>query len=153
MDTRKIIVGLIAVAIVLSVFWFFGWQGLVGGVQSLVSSQDERGAAQVSPKVGEIVTIVPNASLGEYLGDAFGMALYTTTKEACDSACLSVWPPYEAVGKAEGGNGRLGVRMNDEAGVLQYTWDGKFLYYYKGDEKVGDVNGHEFGDAWSLVQG
>ena len=124
MDTRKIVVGLIAVAIVLSVFWFFGWQAWVGGMQSLVPSYDEKGAAQVSSKTGDIVSVVPNDSLGEYLGDAVGMALYTTTKETCDSACLSVWPPFEAVGASPNENGRLGVRMNDEAGVLQYTWDG-----------------------------
>lgn len=154
LDSKKIIVTFLAVLIVLWVFWFFGFQG--GSPVTLEPKLYGEAAKSIVPKgstssVLEPVSFSGNADFPTYLTDSFGRTLYVTTRESCTGECLLRWPPYIASSLPRG-DGSLGVFENKDAKALQYTWNGKPLYYFAEDKKVGDVNGHGFGGVWFVVQ-
>jgi predicted lipoprotein with Yx(FWY)xxD motif len=106
---------------------------------------------------------VTSGSLGKFLVDAKGRTLYLfeadkPNKSNCSSACLSVWPPLSASGKApsvSGGAvaGKLGVTKL-AGGKSIVTYNGHPLYYYVGDKKPGDTAGqglNQFGAGWYVV--
>lgn len=153
MDIKKIIVALIVVGIVFWIFWFMGANNSVTsslrkglGLENAPASMTET-ESEVQP-----ISLAGHSQLGNYLTDVSGMTLYVTTKTDCTGNCLTVWPPYVANGSVSAVNGRLGTAQNEDAGVLQYTWNGKFLYYYEQDKKPGDVFGHGVGGVWFVAQ-
>lgn len=151
MDTKKIIIALIAIGVVFWIFW------VMGPSNSVTSSLREGlGLEDVSLTVNESgvqpISLAGHPQLGNYLTNASGRTLYTTTKTECTGACLTNWPPYVASKPVSSESGSLGSLENKDAGVLQYTWNGKLLYYYAEDKKPGDVFGHGVGGVWSLVQ-
>ena len=148
MDNQKTIIALIAIAVVVGLFWFSGIRDVVPTNVRVVLPEKltfEEGE-------GQLTAIAEHDELGSYLTDGSGRALYITTKEECILGCLSIWPPYLASEVIPEGDSRLGTVENEAAEGLQYMWDGKLLYYYINDENVGDVNGHEVGDVWFLVR-
>jgi len=149
MDNKKIIVAFIAVAVVFGLFW-------IAGVRNVIPVEDVSRILSIQKfskeKVVPTVAIAQHKELGKYLTDGKERALYITTKAECTGECLSVWPPYFADKAILEDGGRLGTVDNEAAGELQYTWDGKWLYYYTEDSRLGDVNGHEVGGVWFLVQ-
>ena len=94
-------------------------------------------------------------------GDKKGYSLYTFDNDEpgvsnCDENCISAWPPL-LVDSLEsdlylgaGLTGELGV-MSLEDETYQVTYNGQPLYYFSGDEEVGDTNGHGNNDVWWLV--
>ena len=153
MDTKKIIIALIAIGVVFWIFWVMGpsnsvtssLRGSLGLDDISLTVNDNEGGVQP-------VSLAGHPQLGNYLTDASGKTLYTTTKIDCTGNCLTVWPPYVATKLMSQNSGSLGVAENSDAGVSQYTWNGKFLYYYAEDKKPGDVFGHGVGGVWSLVK-
>ncbi len=115
---------------------------------SRILSVQKNSNAEILPTVA----VAQHKELGEYLTNGNGRALYTTDKRECNGDCLSVWPPYIADEAIPEDSGRLGTAGNVVAEGLQYTWDGNLLYYFMDDRYTGDVNGHEFGGAWFLIQ-
>lgn len=86
-----------------------------------------------------------------------GMTLYTYDKDKknesyCTGACATKWPPYTVSGNVPSNlPSHLGTFKND-SGATQYAWDGKPLYYYGGDKKVGDVTGDGVGGVWHVAK-
>ncbi|MBI2109374.1 MAG: hypothetical protein HYT93_04370 [Parcubacteria group bacterium] len=152
MDTKKTIVTFIAIGVVLWIFW-------VAGADNSVTTALQKGLGlkdNVTLTANESgiqpVSLAGHPQLGNYLTDASGKTLYVTTKKDCVGECLVNWPPYVADKAVSQGDGLLGVVQNNDAQSLQYTWNGKLLYYYSQDKKPGDVFGHGVGGVWSLVQ-
>ena len=57
----------------------------------------------------------------------------------CYDDCTKKWPPYLAKSGETMGEGWATVKRKD--GSLQWTYDGKPLYFYSGDKKKGDKTG------------
>ncbi|HEY5301828.1 MAG TPA: hypothetical protein VIJ55_14225 [Acetobacteraceae bacterium] len=108
------------------------------------------------------VTLAQKAPFGGYLTDSTGRALYLFTADrnhasACDGACAAAWPPLTVTGTPTAGEGvkasMLGV-VPRKSGAKQVTYDGKPLYYFKGDSAAGSTAGEgidHFGGEWYLL--
>lgn len=114
-----------------------------------------------------------NDNIGDFLVDPNNMSLYMFEKDHigtgfteadfevnCYDECEIAWPPLIVQGPDHGF--RAGTRIREDLlGVIQRT-DGRMqltynfipLYYYKGDSKAGDTNGHLInanGGLWYLI--
>ncbi len=83
-----------------------------------------------------------------------GMAVYVFDKDAagtptCYDDCTKKWPPYLAKSGETMGEGWATVKRKD--GSLQWTYDGKPLYFYSGDKKKGDKTGDGIGGVWHIA--
>lgn len=111
---------------------------------------------------GVAVVGTTSGSLGTYLVDGRGMALYLWDADKSDSstcydACAKAWPPLltsgspTASGQADAS--KLGTTKRKD-GSMQVTYAGHPLYYYFRDTKPGDTSGqgsNGFGAPWWLV--
>ncbi|PWK39309.1 hypothetical protein LOY55_30120 [Pseudomonas sp. B21-040] len=87
--------------------------------------------------------------------DHKGMTLYTFDKDtagksSCTGECLEYWPPFiaEAGAKPEG---KWSIIKRDD-GRMQWAYGGKPLYYFKKDEKAGEMKGDKMKDVWHVVR-
>lgn len=79
---------------------------------------------------------------GVGLVDAAGLTLYAATRpEACqeDAACRQRWLPAQAAQLAAA-SGDFAPRLRDD-GITQWSFRGRLLYRYAGDQRPGDVAG------------
>jgi predicted lipoprotein with Yx(FWY)xxD motif len=86
---------------------------------------------------------------------ANGMTLYTFDKDGpnksnCNDGCLKAWPALMAPADAKLG-GNLSVITRDDGGK-QIAMNGKPLYFYVADQKVGDVTGDGSGGVWHAIR-
>ncbi len=104
------------------------------------------------------VTVSTNPTLGNYLVDENGMALYWFTqdsvgKSACSGDCLKAWPAFSvdslvvpsALNPAD-----FGTITRDD-GTKQETFRGYPLYYWFKDTKRGDVTGQDVEKVWYVI--
>lgn len=97
---------------------------------------------------------VTSAYAQAVLTDDNKMTLYTYDadvdgKSACYDKCAVNWPPYLGKeGETKGDKWTLVARTD---GALQWSYDGKPLYYYKDDAKAGDVTGDGKGGVWHTI--
>ena len=94
------------------------------------------------------------ASAATVLTAKNGMTVYIFDNDAggtptCYADCGKKWPPYLAKGGGKMGEGWATVKRND--GRLQWTYDGKPLYFYSADKKKGDKAGDGIGGVWHIV--
>lgn len=87
------------------------------------------------------------------LTDAAGRTVYTFDKDApnksnCVESCLLAWPAFVAKLDATA-IGAFG--LINTAGAKQWTVNGKPLYYFAGDFKLGDRQGDGRGGIWHIV--
>lgn len=92
------------------------------------------------------------------LADAAGMTVYTFDKDAVDSGksacngpCADNWPPLAAPASA----GQLAAPYSvvlREDGSRQLAYQGKPLYYFKGDSKAGERKGDDVKQVWHVVK-
>ena len=84
-----------------------------------------------------------------------GMTLYVFDKDAdgqsaCYDACSAKWPPYAA--KAEDrrlpDSWKLAARAD---GSMQWTYDGKPVYFFAGDKAEGEAGGDGAGGVWHVI--
>ncbi|MBS0564800.1 MAG: hypothetical protein JSR87_10090 [Proteobacteria bacterium] len=89
------------------------------------------------------------------LTDAKGMTLYTFDadsggKPSCYKDCAAKWPPYLGKkGEAMKKDWNL-VKRTD--GKMQWTYDGKPLYFFAGDKAKGDMKGDGLGGKWHVIK-
>jgi predicted lipoprotein with Yx(FWY)xxD motif len=86
---------------------------------------------------------------------ANGMTLYTFDKDQknksnCDGGCLKAWPALLA-GDDTKVSGEFGFILRND-GSKQVALDGKPLYFYVGDQKVGDITGDGAAGTWRAVR-
>jgi len=89
------------------------------------------------------------------LTDPAGRTLYIFDKDApgksnCSGGCLTAWPAFAAKDSAQAVGDFTLLEAN---GVKQWAVKGKPLYYFAGDNKVGERNGENSGGVWHTVSG
>lgn len=109
------------------------------------------------------IAVAQNDTLGSYLTDGNGRALYLFEKDskdnsACNDACATSWPPLIANGvPAPQGTGLQTSQLTTFTradGRKQVSYNGHPLYYYHKDQGAGSTMGQgveEFGAEWYLV--
>jgi predicted lipoprotein with Yx(FWY)xxD motif len=83
-----------------------------------------------------------------------GMTLYIFDKDkngvpSCYGTCAVNWPPYLAKKGQKMMKDWTMVKRKD--GKLQWVYDAKPVYFYKGDKKKGDMAGDGLGGIWHIV--
>jgi predicted lipoprotein with Yx(FWY)xxD motif len=83
-----------------------------------------------------------------------GMTLYVLDKDqgyesSCYNKCAVNWPPY--VGTADGTKPDIWQPMQRSDGTIQWTYDGKPVYFFKGDTAEGDAKGDGKDGVWHVV--
>lgn len=86
-----------------------------------------------------------------------GMTLYVFAKDQahpgksmCNGFCAKNWPPYLA-NASQSATGRFGFVRRDDGG-MQWTYEGKPLYFFVKDTKPGQMAGEGFKGAWHVVR-
>lgn len=95
---------------------------------------------------GAILQTKTSTTLGSYLANSSGMALYTyggDTKGVsnCTGSCLSNWPAYIDTGSTTGLPTGVSTIKRTDNGETQYTYNGLPLYTFVGDSS-GQVTGN-----------
>ena len=83
------------------------------------------------------------------------MTLYTFDKDSmnkseCGSACLLAWPAFMAPSNAKA-SGQFAAFQRED-GKYQWAMNGKPLYFYANDTKVGDKDGDNKLGVWHIVR-
>lgn len=97
----------------------------------------------------------PVASKNGMLVDATNhMTLYTFDKDSmnkseCGAACLVAWPAFMAPNNAKASGQFAAFKRED--GKYQWAMNGKPLYFYANDTKVGDKDGDNKLGVWHIV--
>ena len=84
-----------------------------------------------------------------------GKTLYSFDRDqagssVCYGDCAMKWPPYLAPPGASA-SGDYGL-SNRNDGSRQWTYRGKPLYFWSGDQKPGDAMGDNIGNVWHVVR-
>ena len=123
---------------------------LVGA--AVASCGGTSGPASRSRAATTVTGVLGTAStpLGRVLVDHGGRTVYLLTADgpgssSCDAACLHIWPPVPAPGRAapapvSGIPARLGVARSS-GGAVMLTAAGRPLYTFAQDTAPGQVNG------------
>jgi predicted lipoprotein with Yx(FWY)xxD motif len=109
------------------------------------------------------LTVVNNATLGDFLAGEDGKTLYTFSpdtapnKSTCNGDCATNWPPFliegdEQATAGDGVTGTIATFARDDA-TMQVSYNGKPLYYFKNDSAAGDTNGEGVGGGkWHVAK-
>lgn len=89
-------------------------------------------------------------SLGQYLAESDGQALYTYGGDTpgvsnCSGQCLAHWPAYQDTGAMTNLPAGVGTIKRTDNGEIQYTYNGMPLYTFIGDSN-GQVTGNGVGN-------
>lgn len=93
-----------------------------------------------------VVLTKSNSSVGQYLTDPSGDALYTFGGDKsgvsnCTGSCLANWPAYQDKGATTGLPANIGTIKRSDNGEVQYTYKGLPLYTFVNDSP-GEVTGN-----------
>ena len=83
-----------------------------------------------------------------------GMTLYVFDKDngvrsVCYDDCAVNWPPYVGTADEKMPDNWELVQRTD--GTMQWTYDGKPVYFYKGDTAKGEAKGDGKGGVWHAI--
>jgi predicted lipoprotein with Yx(FWY)xxD motif len=104
------------------------------------------------------VMLAKQPSTGTFLTDGTGRTLYFFAKDApgaasCTGTCLDKWPPFTSgtivVPSVLKPADFSAIARSD--GVKQTAFMGRMLYYFSGDSKPGEINGHGFNNLWYVA--
>lgn len=124
---------------------------LVGGGYALFhksnkSTNTTSSSQNTAPAVNNAVLITKtNSSLGQYLADPSGKALYTYNSDSsgvsnCTGSCLAAWPAYQDKGSTTNLPAGVATIKRTDNSQIQYTYNGMPLYYFVSDQP-GQVTG------------
>lgn len=122
------------------------------GYGSTSSSSSNKGSSSSSqsPAINNAIVVTKtNSSVGAYLAEPSGQALYTYGADSngvsnCTAACLSAWPAYVDTGATTGLPANFSTIKRTDNGQVQFTYKGKPLYTF-----VSDGNGQVTGNGVS----
>lgn len=85
-----------------------------------------------------VVLTKTDPSLGQYLTDPSGRALYTYNADTsgvsnCTGSCLANWPAYTANSTAANLPAGITTLRRSDTGAMQYAYNGMPLYYFTSD--------------------
>ena len=95
--------------------------------------------------------------LGTHLVDGQGRTLYVFTEDldgerTCTGECLQTWPIFSTGNELPTVDGEVREELvGTIAGDLHVTYNDQPLYYYDGDDTVGDLDGHGVAGEWFAV--
>jgi predicted lipoprotein with Yx(FWY)xxD motif len=112
--------------------------------------------AKPSPTPVEVPSLALGvAGSGRVLTDGTGETLYVnvTTRNSCDSYCMSAWPPVlrppiSTPQLSQGLEPALIGSVPLPGGLTGVTYGGFLLHRYSGDTSPGDANGEGVQSAW-----
>lgn len=139
---RVITGGVIVVVIVAGVFLIFHRSSKPAATVTTALSTSSN-----APTVNNAVLKTrTNPSVGQYLTDPDGNALYIYTADTngtsnCMNSCLAVWPAYEDKGTTTGLPADVATIKRPDNGQIQYTYKGRPLYHFASDGQ-GQVSGN-----------
>ena len=98
---------------------------------------------------------VGGAQAAEMLAAKNGMTLYIFDKDkgdqsSCYGDCAVNWPPY--VGTADEKMPKDWKLVARTDNTMQWTYDGKPLYFFKGDKMKDDAAGDGKGGVWHVIK-
>lgn len=114
----------------------------------------------MAPEPEPTVKLAEDLTFGNILTDAEGASLYffsldTKDTSACTSAeCLGAWPIFyqEDIIVGEGLDDSDFATIERTDGAMQTTYKGWPLYYFAGDNTVGDTNGDKVNNVWFIAK-
>ncbi|MGQ8364537.1 hypothetical protein [Glaciecola sp. 1036] len=82
-------------------------------------------------------------------------SLYTFANDTlntsnCSGACLGNFPAFLAT-EFDHAVGAFGI-IEREDGFMQWTFEGQPLYFAASDQAIDDINGHNVGNVWFLIE-
>jgi predicted lipoprotein with Yx(FWY)xxD motif len=113
-----------------------------------------------APTTAPSLSMMKNATLGDFLTDAKGMTLYIYTPDkdgqsTCYNACAKNWPPLltadDMVPTAPAGASLKFGFVDRTDGTYQVTYNNMPLYYYINDKATGDTTGQGKGNVWFVA--
>lgn len=115
------------------------------GNQQISPPQNNSKKPSTTQTIASVITTKTDPTLGNYLADANGKALYTYGQDSadtsnCTGSCLAVWPAYKATSSSASLPANVGTFTRAD-GTVQYTYKKMPLYYYTGDTAAGQVTG------------
>lgn len=118
-----------------------------------VVGQDQTGMHDVHSTNSNMAPVT--SKNGILVDSANHMTLYTYDKDSmnkseCGSVCMVAWPPFMAPNNAKASGQFAPFKRED--GKYQWAMNGKPLYFYANDTKMGDMHGDEKFDVWHVVQ-
>jgi predicted lipoprotein with Yx(FWY)xxD motif len=138
-----------------SVWYVVSPAGIPVGISSTGPATVEPAASLTEPTLN----VASDPTLGQYLVDGRGMALYIFTnderdKSNCDADCLAKWPPLLTQGNPSVGSGvdpsQVGIAVLADGSKI-VTYDHRPLYYWIKDTQPGDVTGQGVGGVWYVI--
>lgn len=102
-----------------------------------------------------------NATVGNYMVNATGWALYTYAKDTpysgnstCYGECAALWPSFYAanISTPKNINASKFGSITRVGGVMQTTYNGMPLYFYSGDRSASAINGEGLLGLWYVVR-
>jgi len=108
-----------------------------------------------SGKNSQKVVMKVETNVGHVFANSEGKTLYTFTKDNasksnCYGGCASNWPPFYAKKDAKEWGAFTVISRND--GTYQWAYQEAPLYFWVGDNKKGDVNGHGIQSVWYVAE-
>lgn len=106
-------------------------------------------SSQESAVNNAVLATKTSSSLGQYLAEPNGQALYTYAGDTsgvsnCTGSCLASWPAYQDKGSTSGLPTGVSTIKRTDNGEIQYTYNGMPLYTF-----VSDSNGQVTGNGVS----
>lgn len=86
----------------------------------------------------DIVQTKTDPTLGKYLADSDGLALYTSSADEddlsnCDETCLTAWPAFTTDSVPDNLPNNISIIIRSDDGTTQYTYKSKPLYHFTSD--------------------
>lgn len=117
--------------------------GLTSSVERTPPGADYAPSRTAPRTIGRVVTTQIGETLYTFDRDQDG-------KSNCYDNCARQWPPLIATDSAKP-YWRMSLTSRTD-GRRQWAYDGKPLYTYVGDTKLGDIKGDNVGDAWHVIR-
>ena len=110
------------------------------------STNNSGSQGQAAAVNNAVLTTKTSSSVGQYLADPSGKALYTYGADSsgvsnCKGSCLASWPAYVATGSTTNLPQGVSTIKRSDNGQTQYTYNGMPLYYFVSDGQ-GQVTGN-----------
>jgi predicted lipoprotein with Yx(FWY)xxD motif len=112
----------------------------------MATGSTSNSSSQAAAVNNAVLVTRTNSSLGQYLTDPSGQALYTYGSDAsgvsnCTGTCLASWPAYQDKGATSGLPSGVSTIKRTDNSENQYTYNGMPLYTFVGDSS-GRVTGN-----------
>ena len=165
MKNNIVMLGAVIVALLIGAYAGYAYEkNKFVGITNQMTADFQRQLADASKlsetlmKSGGIPTeVVMKAKDQNFQTDPEGMTLYTFDKDTkdksnCTGECLVKWPPYLANEVVPPSLPKNVDSIKTADGKMQFTWNGKPLYYFAEDTQAGDKNGDGVGGVWHLAK-